>query len=101
MHRNLGRRAQRHRVRDVVLNRRDNVEPFAPGIRNRARCALVTLALPIQQLDVESPGRLRLVAGAQACCCLVTELEWIQENGANLDVSPPSVAEGSNILQLS
>jgi hypothetical protein len=27
--------------------------------------------------------------------------EWIQENGANLDVSPPTVAEGSNILQLS
>ena len=26
---------------------------------------------------------------------------WIQENGANLDVSPPSVSEGSNILQLS
>jgi hypothetical protein len=27
--------------------------------------------------------------------------EWIQENGANLDLSPPTVAEGSNILQLS
>ena len=27
--------------------------------------------------------------------------EWIQENGADLDVSPPTVAEGSNILQLS
>jgi hypothetical protein len=27
--------------------------------------------------------------------------EWIQEHGANLDVSPPAVAEGSNILQLS
>jgi restriction endonuclease Mrr len=27
--------------------------------------------------------------------------KWIQENGANLDVSPPTVAEGSNILQLS
>ena len=26
--------------------------------------------------------------------------EWIQEHGANLDVSPPAVAEGSNILQL-
>jgi hypothetical protein len=27
--------------------------------------------------------------------------EWIQENAANLDVSPPAVTEGSNILYLS
>ena len=27
--------------------------------------------------------------------------EWIQETGANLDVSPPTVSEGSNILHLS
>ncbi len=27
--------------------------------------------------------------------------EWIQENAATLDVSPPTVTEGSNILQLS
>ncbi len=27
--------------------------------------------------------------------------EWIQEHGSHLDVSPPTVAEGSNILQLS
>ncbi len=27
--------------------------------------------------------------------------EWIQENASNLNVSPPTVAEGSNILQLS
>jgi len=27
--------------------------------------------------------------------------EWIQENAANLDVSPPTVTEGSNILYLS
>ena len=27
--------------------------------------------------------------------------EWIQEHGPNLDVSPPTVTEGSNILQLS
>ena len=26
--------------------------------------------------------------------------DWIQEHGANLSVSPPSVMEGSNILQL-
>jgi hypothetical protein len=27
--------------------------------------------------------------------------DWIQEHGSNLNVTPPSVAEGSNILQLS
>ena len=27
--------------------------------------------------------------------------EWVQEHGANLDVSPPTVTEGANILQLS
>ncbi len=27
--------------------------------------------------------------------------EWIQEHGSHLSVSPPTVAEGSNILQLS
>ena len=27
--------------------------------------------------------------------------EWIQEHGAHLNVSPPTVSEGSNILQLS
>ncbi len=27
--------------------------------------------------------------------------EWIQENAADLDVSPPAVTEGSNILYLS
>jgi len=27
--------------------------------------------------------------------------DWIQENASNLDVSPPKVTEGSNILQLS
>jgi hypothetical protein len=26
--------------------------------------------------------------------------DWIQQNGANLNASPPSVTEGSNILQL-
>jgi hypothetical protein len=26
--------------------------------------------------------------------------EWIQEHGGNLNISPPSVTEGSNILQL-
>jgi hypothetical protein len=26
--------------------------------------------------------------------------EWIQEHGSNLNVSPPTVTEGSNILQL-
>ncbi len=26
--------------------------------------------------------------------------EWIQEHGSHLSVSPPTVAEGSNILQL-
>ena len=27
--------------------------------------------------------------------------EWIQENAANLDVSPPAVTEGPNVLYLS
>ena len=27
--------------------------------------------------------------------------DWIQEHGSNLDVSPPTVTEGSNILQMS
>ena len=27
--------------------------------------------------------------------------DWIQENASNLNVSPPTVAEGANILQLS
>ena len=26
--------------------------------------------------------------------------DWIQENGSHLDVSPPAVTEGSNILQM-
>ena len=26
--------------------------------------------------------------------------DWIQQNGANLNTSPPSVTEGSNLLQL-
>ena len=50
----------------MVLHSRDNIEPASACVRNIYRIALVTAGVAIQQFQVESPRRLRLVGATDS-----------------------------------